>query len=98
MRSSSDFSVVVEDLLVKFRQDDAIETPHARFSTRVPSMASEGYLNVVFKPLPRDVIVGAVRELNIPPLIERFLQYYNGVRLFFDQFCVYGLVDNKRAN
>jgi hypothetical protein len=95
MKISPVWSIQVEDLLSKFRQDDAIDTPTARFTTRVPSVAPEGYLNIVFKPLSEALVRSAVEELECPQAVERFLRTYNGLRLFFDEFCVYGLVDDN---
>jgi hypothetical protein len=88
------WTISIEDLLSKFRQDDAIDTPAARFFTRVPSVAPEGYLNVVFKPLPSVTVATMTKELDCPAPVEEFLLQYNGLRLFFDELCVYGLADD----
>jgi hypothetical protein len=83
-------AIDLKALVAKFRNVSDVETDHALFRTNVPSVAPQGYLNMLFKPASANTRENVARRLQLPaPLLEFFAQS-NGARLFFDGIAIYG--------
>ncbi len=80
------------ELLNKFRAVDDVETPHAFYKTRLPSIAPEAYLNVIFKPASPEVRQEFARTLGFPPRLVSFYSQWNGAHLFMNGVHIYGCV------
>ena len=85
------YRLEIENLLASFVQSDDLETDTASFRTKVPSVAPEGFLNVLFKPIGSAHLKRAKNDLTLPLSYSEFLIEFNGLRLFFDKFCVLGI-------
>jgi hypothetical protein len=80
------------NLLSRFRNADDRENENAHFRTRLPWVAPLAYLNIVFKPAPKDVLESANQRLAIPPEFTTFLAAQNGAILFSGALTIYGAV------
>jgi hypothetical protein len=78
-------------LLSKFRDVNNRESESAFFLTHVPSVAPLAYLNIIFKTAPHDVLADVGARLKIPVPILGFLERYNGIILFCNSLCVFGV-------
>ena len=87
--------MVSVDLLAalgKFRNISDRETDHAYFKTKVPSVAPEAYLNIVYKPAASDIRAELEKELQLPSALAEFYQQWNGAHLFLPGFSIYGCI------
>jgi hypothetical protein len=80
------------DLLSQFRKANDRENENAHFLTQAPWVAPLAYLNVIFKPAPKEVLNSAVLRMAIPPVFSEFLAVQNGAILFSGALSVYGAV------
>jgi hypothetical protein len=80
------------ELLNKFNPIDDVETEQAIYKTRVPSVAPEAYLTVIFKPAPAAVRHEAERRLCFPAPLVNFYSQWNGAHLFINGIHIYGCV------
>jgi len=78
--------------LGKFRNISDRETDHAYFKTKVPSVAPEAYLNIVYKPAAPDIRAELEKELQLPSSLVEFYQQWNGARLFVTALSIYGCI------
>jgi hypothetical protein len=78
------------DLVSKFRDVNNRESEGAFFRTPAPWVGPEAYLNIIFKPAPRDVLADAGSRLNIPFALTEFLAKQNGAILFSGVLSIYG--------
>src|SRR5204863_6310183 len=76
-------------LLTKFRNVNDVETDHALFQTNVPSVAPQGYLNILFKPSSNQTREAVTQRLRLPPPLIRLFAAWNGARLFFGGLAIY---------
>lgn len=84
--------VDLAEVIGKFEAVDNRENDVACFCTRVPWVAPEAYLNIIFKPAPRDVLADVGARMRIPPPVMELLARYNGAKLFSDLLSLYGVV------
>ena len=80
-------------LLARFKPLDDVENELAWFKTRVPSVGTHAYLNLVYKPVDARLRSRIGAELEFPACLYGFYERYNGARLFMDSLSVYGLMD-----
>jgi hypothetical protein len=78
------------DLVSKFRDVNNRESEGAFFRTHAPWVGPEAYLNIIFKPAPKDVLADAGSRLNIPFAFTKFLAKQNGAILFSGVLSIYG--------
>lgn len=78
-------------LLTKFRPFDDRESEMAFFQTKVPWVAPEAYLNIIFKPAPADALKVAARALEMPQGLCDLLKIQNGAILFAGTLSIYGV-------
>jgi hypothetical protein len=78
--------------LQKFRPNNDRESETAHFLTHVPWAGSEAYLNIIFKPAPREVLQEVTLRLRIPDPIVTFLSKHNGAILFSGALSIDGVV------
>lgn len=84
---------IIGFLSKKFDTAKSVRTAMATCLTHVPSVAPYGYLNIVFNPLSPDKLQLAASQFNCPDVLLSFWHCYNGLRLFFSAFSVYGVID-----
>jgi hypothetical protein len=85
--------MVTIDLLAalgKFKNLSDRETDHAYFMTKVPSVAPEAYLNIVYKPVAPEIRAELEKGLQFPNSLAEFYQHWNGARLFVGALSIYG--------
>jgi hypothetical protein len=85
-------SVDFLELLNRFSIQDDVETEHAFYRTRVPSVAPEAYLNVIFKAALQEVRQEIATILLLPPSLVSFYSQWNGAHLFINCLHIYGCV------
>jgi hypothetical protein len=78
------------DLVSRFRDVNNRESEGGFFRTHVPWVGPEAYLNIIFKPAPRDVLADAANRLNIPIVFTEFLAKQNGAILLSGVLSIYG--------
>lgn len=84
-------SVRLIPLLSRFRNVDDRESETALFLTHVPWVASQAYLNIVFKPAAIDTVRRVARSLELPHTFRNFLESQNGAILFSGALSIYGV-------
>jgi hypothetical protein len=84
------------ELLNKFNPVDDVETEQAIYKTRVPSVAPEAYLNVIFKSASAEVRHEAERRLLFPAPLVNFYSQWNGTHLFINGVHIYGCVPRSQ--
>lgn len=72
---------------VKNRESDA-----AFFQTQVPWVASEAYLNIIFKPAPPDILSETGARMRIPAPVLELLAQHNGAILLSGALSLWGVV------
>src|SRR5260221_10147015 len=85
-------TIDLAQLVSQFRRANDRENENAYFHTNVPWVVPFAYLNIVFKPVPKDVLQAAESRLGIPPVLAQFLAMQNGAILFSGTLSVYGVV------
>lgn len=75
----------------KFDNANDRATDTAFFRTQVPWVAPMAYLNIIFKPAPKDVLPDVARRMKMPPALVEFLGKQNGAILFSDALSVDGV-------
>jgi len=89
-------SVDLLSLISNFRQFDDQENANAFFRTRVPWVASEAYLNIIYKPAPTKVLSVVAEMWSFPAVVVDFLRHQNGAMLFSGSLNLYGVVEPGR--
>lgn len=89
-------SVDLLSLISNFRRFDDQENANASFRTRVPWVASEAYLNIIYKPAPTKVLSVVAEMWSFPAVVVDFLQHQNGAMLFSGSLNLYGVVEPGR--
>lgn len=89
-------SIDLLQLVSRFRSFEDRETEVAWFRTLVPWIAPEAYLNIIFKPAPRGILLEMARKLSFPPSVHEFFQRQNGAILFSGALSVFGVVEPGR--
>jgi hypothetical protein len=85
-------SVDIIQLIGKFKNIDDVETPHAFFKTKVPSVAPEAYLNIIYKAADSGLITELSAQMEFPTPIINFFKQFNGARLFVNTLNIYGCI------
>jgi hypothetical protein len=89
-------SVDVLSMISVFRTHDDRENSNASWRTLVPWVAPEAYLNVVYKPAPRELFVQVAEKWRFPSSVIDFLGNQNGAMLFSGSLNLYGVVERGR--
>jgi len=89
-------SIDLLSLVSEFRCFDDQENANASFRTRVPWVAPEAYLHIVFKPAPSKLLSEVAGRCSFPPVVVDFLSHQNGAMLFSGSLNLYGVVDPTR--
>jgi hypothetical protein len=89
-------SVDLLSLISDFRPFDDRENANAYFKTRVPSVAPEAYLSIVYKPAPAKLLSGVAERWSFPSVVVDFLSRQNGAILFSGSLNMYGVVEPRR--
>ena len=84
-------AVEVLPLLSRFENVNDRESETAFFRTQVPWVGSLAYLNIIFKPVPEEVLQTAAQGLRIPSSVIEFMRKQNGADLFSGALSVYGV-------
>ena len=79
-------------LLTKFQGINERENDVAFFQAHVPWVAQDAYLNVIFKPVPPDILSDAAAKMKIPAPVLQLLARHNGAILFSHSLSLYGVV------
>ena len=79
-------------LVSKFRRFDDQENANASFKTRVPWVAPEAYLNIIYRPAAPKVLFEVAARRSFPPEVVDFLKRQNGAMLFSGSLNMYGVV------
>jgi hypothetical protein len=83
-------------LVSKFRGLDDHENANASFKTRVPWVAPEAYLNIVYKPAAPKLLSEVAGRWCFPSEVVEFLKLQNGAMLFSGSLNLYGAVEAGR--
>jgi hypothetical protein len=89
-------SIDLLSLVSHFRRFDDRENANASFRTRVPWLAPEAYLNIVYRPAPAKLLSEVAKKWSFPPVVVDFLNHQNGAMLFSGSLNVYGVVEPSR--
>jgi hypothetical protein len=89
-------SIDLLSLVSDFRRFDDEENANATFRTRLPWVAPEAYLNIVFKPAPANLLSEVAERWSFPSAVVDFLRRQNGAMLFSGSLNLYGVVEPKR--
>ena len=89
-------SIDLLSLIAQFRKFDDRENANAAFRTRVPWVAPEAYLNIVYKPAGPKLLSEVASRLSFPVEVVDFLKHQNGAMLFSGSLNLYGLVEPGR--
>jgi hypothetical protein len=89
-------SVDLVNLVSQFRPSDDRENANACFMTRVPWVAPEAYLNIVYKPAPARLLSEVAERWAFPSVVAEFLSRQNGAMLFSGSLNLYGVVGSGR--
>lgn len=86
-------SIDLLSLISQFRPFDDRENATASFRTRVPWVAPEAYLNIVYKPAPAALLSEVAERWSFPSAMVDFLKRQNGAMLFAGSLNLYGVVE-----
>ncbi len=89
-------SIDLLSLISQFRPADDRENANACFMTRVPWVALEAYLNIVYKPAPAGLLSEVAEKWAFPSVVVDFLSRQNGAMLFSGALNLYGVVEPGR--
>src|ERR1035438_1486078 len=89
-------SIDLLSLVSHFRPFDDREDANASFRTRVPWLAPEAYLNIVYRPVPLKLLTDVAEKWSFPPPVVDFLSHQNGAMLFSGSLNLYGVVEPDR--
>jgi hypothetical protein len=84
------------NLISQFRPFDDRETTEAYYRTRVPWVAPEAYLNLVYKSAPSGVLAEVATKWRFPSSLVKLLEQHNGAMLFSGALNLYGVVSPGR--
>src|ERR1700730_7464063 len=90
-------SIDLLSLVSRFRPFDDRDNANASFRTRVPWVAPEAYLNIVYRPAPEKLLFETAERWSFPPSVVDFLRRQNGAMLFSGSLNLYGVVEPGRA-
>jgi hypothetical protein len=79
-------------LIAKFQEVDNRESGVAQFYTRVPWVAPDAYLNILFKPAPAKVLSLVGAKMRIPAPVLELLAQHNGASFLSSSLSLYGVV------
>ena len=91
-------SIDLLSLISQFRPADDRENANACFMTRVPWVALEAYLNIVYKPAPAGLLSEVAEKWAFPSVVVDFLSRQNGAMLFSGALNLYGVVEPGRLS
>jgi hypothetical protein len=83
-------------LISNFRPFDDQENANASFRTRVPWVAPEAYLNIIYKPAPAKLLSDVAEKHSFPSVVVDFLERQNGAMLLSGSLNLYGVVEPGR--
>jgi hypothetical protein len=89
-------SIDLLSLLSNFRRFDDQENANASYRTRVPWVAPEAYLNIIYKPAPAKLLSEEAEKYSFPSVVVDFLSHQNGAMLFSGSLNLYGVVEQGR--
>jgi hypothetical protein len=89
-------SIDLLSLISQFRAFEDRENANASFRTRVPWVAPEAYLNIVYRPAPAKVLSEVAEKWSFPAAVVSFLRHQNGAMLFAGSLNLYGVVEPGR--
>ena len=89
-------SIDLLSLISSFRRFDDRENANASFRTRVPWVAPEAYLNIIYKPAPAKLLSEIAEKCSFPSVVVDFLRHQNGAMLFSGSLNLYGVVEPGR--
>ncbi len=89
-------SIDLLSLISRFRPFDDRENANASFRTRVPWVAPEAYLNIIYKPAPPKLLSEIAGKLSFPLSVIDFLRQHNGAMLFSGSLSLFGVVEPGR--
>jgi hypothetical protein len=78
------------------RRFDDQENVNASFRTRVPWVAPQAYLHIVYKPAPAKLLSEVAERWAFPSVVVDFLSRQNGAMLFSGSLNLYGVVEPTR--
>jgi len=82
-------------LIARFEGIDDVETAHAFFRTKLPTVAPEAYLHTVYKPAPAVLMSEVSAELKLPGSVVDFYHCCNGAHLFVNALSIFGCVASE---
>lgn len=79
-------------LIAGFESNEDVETSHAFFRTKVPTVAPEAYLHTIYKAAPPELVSEVSEELRLPGSVVDFYRCWNGAHLFVNALSIFGCV------
>ena len=92
IRGQSLFSTMEIRPRLRYRNIEDLETSHAFFKTKVPAVASEAYLSIIFKPASPSLVAEVSKRLKLPMSVSDFYRQFNGAHLFVNALSILGCV------
>jgi hypothetical protein len=89
-------SIDLLHLVSGFRRFDDQENANASFRTRVPWVAPEAFLNIVYRPAAARLLSEVADRWSFPSVVVDFLRRQNGAMLFSGALNLYGVVESGR--
>jgi hypothetical protein len=89
-------NINLREMASRFRSLENREDESAWFSTLVPWVAPQAYLNIIFKPAPEKLPSEIAEKWSFPANLTILLGKYNGAILFSGSLSFYGAVEDGR--